>query len=209
MTTKGLVVIFRHGETPYSKKHWLTGRVNVPLTKPTGENQARDLGRKMAGIEFDAALSSPLPRAVNTTELALEASGSNEHLHKPDGTWDIELCDDIIEGDAGDFAGHASSEPMVMNYPHGYDIPLPNGESDKQIVERVHRFIENKIIPRMMRGEKVAVGAHAGVLAVFNVAAGLEPEPTEAIWPNRGKIPTATPVVYEFEDGKIVNRYRL
>lgn len=210
MTTKGKLVLFRHGETPYSVNHWLTGRRDVPLTVPTGEDQARNCGRKLAGIRFDKVYSSPLMRSFNTASFALEYSGSNEHLRLANGKWDIEKRDEIIEGNSGDFSGHASSEPMVMNYPHGFDIPLPNGESDRQIVDRVREFYEKELLPRMERGETVMVAAHAGIVAAFEVVAGIRPNPApQDMWSRRGNIPTATPMVYDYEDGRLMNHYQL
>lgn len=209
MTTTGKLVIFRHGETPYSVNHWLTGWRDVPLT-PRGEDQARECGRKLSGIRFDKVYSSTLCRSFNTAALALEYSGSNEHLRRADGSWEIEQRPEIIEGNAGDFSGHASSEPMIMNYPHGYDIPLPNGESDRQIVERVRKFYETELLPRMERGETVMVGVHAGIVAAFEVVAGIRPNPApQDMWSKRGNIPTATPIVYDYEDGRLMNHYQL
>lgn len=209
MAAKGKLVLFRHGETPYSIHHWLTGWRDVPLT-PHGEDQARECGRKLAGIRFDKVFSSILSRAFNTAALALEHSGCNNHLRRADGSWEIEQRQEIIEGNSGDFSGHASSEPMIMNYPHGFDIPLPNGESDRQIVDRVREFYEKELLPRMERGETVMVAAHAGIVAAFEVVAGTRPSPAPAdMWSKRGNIPTATPMVYEYDGGRLTNHYQL
>jgi 2,3-bisphosphoglycerate-dependent phosphoglycerate mutase len=207
MSTKGKLVLFRHGETWYSRNHWMTGWRDIGLT-PEGEEQARNCGRMLAGIRFDKAFSSTLSRSFNTAAYALEYSGSNEHLRKGN-SWDIEERTEIMEGSSGDFSGRDKTEPEIANYPRGYDIPLPNGESDKQMVERVRKFYEEEILPRMERGETVMVAAHAGIVAAFEIVAGLKPEPTTDIWSKRGNIPTATPVIYEYDDGKLANHYQM
>src|SRR6185295_4149911 len=52
-----------------------------PLS-PLGKDQSRAVGKflKKAGVEFDAAYSSPLVRAVETAELGLEVCASKDPL---------------------------------------------------------------------------------------------------------------------------------
>jgi len=204
---KGTLVLFRHGQTPYNLQHFMTGLHDVPLT-PQGEQQARDAGALIAPFHFDKAYSSTLQRAFNTAALALEASRTNDHLKNPDGSWNIERRPEIVEADSGDFtARNKLTDPEILNYPHKYDIALPNGESDKQMVERTRKFYEEELMPRLQRGETVLVVSHSGIMAAFEIVAGLKPEPVEDIWSNRHGIPNAAPVVYEYEDGKLVKNY--
>lgn len=206
---KGTLVLFRHGQTPYNVQHFMTGLVDVPLTE-TGEEQAREAGRRISGFVFDKAYSSTLQRAFNTAALALENSGSNDHLKKPDGSWDVEKVWAIREGDSGDFTGRNKlTDPEILSYPHKYDIALPNGESDKEMVERTKKFYEDEILPRLERGETVLVSSHSGIMIAFEIAIGTRPVPEEDIWSNRHGVPNATPVVYEYEDGKLVNHYQI
>src|SRR6185295_14168776 len=98
MPTKGKLVLFRHGETWYSRNHWLTGWRDIGLT-PDGEEQARNCGRMLAGIHFDKVFSSDLGRAFNTAALALEYSGSNQHLYNAaKDTWEIDQRFKLREG---------------------------------------------------------------------------------------------------------------
>lgn len=206
---KGTLVLFRHGQTPYNVQHFMTGLVDVPLTE-TGEEQAREAGRRISGFVFDKSYSSTLQRAFNTAALALESSGSNDHLKKPDGSWDVEKVWEIREGDSGDFTGRNKlTDPEILSYPHKYDIALPNGESDKEMVERTKKFYEEEILPRLERGETVLVSSHSGIMIAFEIAIGTRPVPEEDIWSNRHGVPNATPVVYEYEDGKLVNHYQI
>jgi 2,3-bisphosphoglycerate-dependent phosphoglycerate mutase len=204
---KGKLVLLRHGQTEYNKLHYLTGLFDAALTKE-GEEQAREGGRLLSGIVFDKAYSSTLSRAFNTAALVLEASGSNNQLKNADGTWNIEKRPEIVEADAGDFTGRdKTTDPEILAYPHSYDIPLPNGESDKQMVERVRKFYNDVLLPRLARGETVLVASHSGIMIAFEIAAGLIPEPTGDIWSNRSKVPNAVPVVFEYTDGKLTRHY--
>jgi len=207
MPTKGTLVLFRHGQTEYNKLGYLTGLADVALTKE-GEDQARAAGKSLSGFIFDKAYSSTLSRAFNTATLALEASGSNNHLKNADGTWNVEQRREIVEADSGDFTGRNKfTDPEILAYPHSYDIPLPNGESDKQMVERVRKFYNEVLLPRLERGETVMVASHSGIMVAFDIVAGLKPEPTEDIWSNRSKVPNAAPVVFEYTDGKLTKHY--
>lgn len=209
MSKKGKLVLFRHGQTGYNKLHYMTGLHDVALT-PEGEDQAREAGKCLAGLVFDKAYSSTLQRAFNTTALALENSASNDHLKNPDGTWDIERRLEIVEADSGDFtARNKFTDPEILAYPHKYDVALPNGESDRQMVERVQKFYDEELLPRMARGETVVVGSHSGIMVAFEIVAGIKPVPVGDIWSNRSGVPNAAPFVFEYEDGKLTHHYQL
>ncbi len=64
-------------------------------------------------------------------------------------------------------------------------MPLPTGESDEQMVARVRKFYEEELLPRMERGETVMVASHAGIMAAFEIVAGIKPVPAHDIWSHR------------------------
>ena len=99
---KGVLVLFRHGQTEYNKLHYMTGLHDVALTE-AGEQQAQAAGALIRGFVFDLAYSSTLKRAHRTALLALEASGTNNHLKNPDGAWAIEQSAGMVGADSGEF----------------------------------------------------------------------------------------------------------
>ena len=209
MAKKGTLVLFRHGQTPYNILHYMTGLHDVELTEK-GEDQAREAGNLIEGFVFDKAYSSTLKRAFNTASLALDQTTTNDHLKNPDGSWNIEQRKEIVEADSGDFtARNKLTDPEILAYPHKYDIALPGGESDKQMVERVQKFYDEELLPRLERGETVLVVSHSGIMVAFDIVAGIKPVPEGDIWSNRQGIPNAAPVVLEYEDGKLVNHYQM
>lgn len=207
---KGTLVIFRHGQTDYNKNHLMTGQADVPLTA-LGEEQAREAGRLIEGLRFDHAYSSTLSRAFNTAALALSQTSSNPHLKKSDGTWHIVQDADIIEVHAGDFTGrNYKNDPEIVAFRRRYDKPVPGGESQMQVVERVGRFFENEVLPKLARGENVLVVCHAGIVRAFDFVLGTEKVPADGGGnPNKKRIPNATPTVYEYEDGKLKRFFQI
>lgn len=200
---KGTLVLFRHGQTEYNKLGYLTGLDDPPLTDE-GEEQAREAGRRINGIVFDKAFSSTLSRAFNTAALALETSQTQVHLLNADGTWQIEKRKEIAEMDFGRFSGRAHRvDPEILNYKRDYDTPFPGGESERQLVDRVQKFYDDELLPRLLRGENVLVVAHAGIVRVFEVVLGVEQVPPNGLMGVKKRIPNAAPTVYECEDGVV------
>src|SRR5579862_10053515 len=64
-----MVDLARHGETAWSLSGQHTGRTDLPLTEH-GEQNARALGERLSGLNFELVFTSPLQRARRTCELA-------------------------------------------------------------------------------------------------------------------------------------------
>jgi broad specificity phosphatase PhoE len=70
------VILARHGESELSVVGTVNGdpAIACALT-PTGEEQARRLGERLAGVEIDLCVTSEFERAQKTADLALAARG--------------------------------------------------------------------------------------------------------------------------------------
>ncbi|HXO39962.1 MAG TPA: histidine phosphatase family protein, partial [Thermoanaerobaculia bacterium] len=64
-----IICLARHGETAWSLSGQHTGLTDLPLTE-RGEFNAQSLGRRLLGFTFAKVFTSPLKRAVRTSELA-------------------------------------------------------------------------------------------------------------------------------------------
>ena len=122
------IYLARHGETAWSLSGQHTGTTDIPLT-PNGEAQARALGGRIAGIEFDRVLSSPRARAIRTADLAGLAGR-------------IEVAPELAEWDYGAYEGLTSDQiqakdPGWLIYRDG----CPGGESVAAIAARADRFL--------------------------------------------------------------------
>ena len=127
------VVLARHGETEWSASGRHTGRTDIPLTD-RGRDEARRLGRALAGRSFARVLVSPLVRARQTAELA--------------GVGDRAIVDDDLrEWDYGVYEGRTRVE-IAAEEP-GWTVwtrPIRGGESLAQLGARADRVID-RLLP--------------------------------------------------------------
>jgi broad specificity phosphatase PhoE len=139
----------RHGETAWSLSGQHTGRTDIPLTA-RGEDNARRIGRRLAGLAFGRVWTSPLGRARRTAELAGFAAA--------------EVDPDLAEWDYGDYEGRTSAD--VRGERPGWDLfrdGCPRGETAAQVGARVDRVLARV---RAEPGDSL-VFAHGHVLRVL------------------------------------------
>jgi probable phosphoglycerate mutase len=119
--------LVRHGETEWSRDGRHTGTTEVPLT-PHGEEVARGLRERLAGIAFGLVLTSPRERARTTAELA--------------GFPDAHVEEGLAEWDYGDYEGITTAE--IRERVPGWTLwsdPCPHGETAAQVRARMDRVL--------------------------------------------------------------------
>jgi probable phosphoglycerate mutase len=120
--------LIRHGETEWAREGRHTGRTDIPLTE-MGRDQAGFLQPIFEDVTFEAILSSPLQRALETAKLA----GLGHR---------VELLDDLREFDYGDYEGITTAQirqkvPGWTVWSHG----CPNGECAADVRQRADRIV--------------------------------------------------------------------
>jgi probable phosphoglycerate mutase len=63
-----VLYVARHGETDYNVQKRYSGSTDVPLNA-VGEQQAKNIAEKLADIDIDIIISSPLFRALKTAQM--------------------------------------------------------------------------------------------------------------------------------------------
>ena len=135
--------LIRHGETTWSLTHQHTGRTDIPLTEH-GEEEARQLGKRLSGTRFAHVFSSPSRRAQRTC--ALVGLGK-----------DAEIEPDLSEWNYGDYEGGCTAD--IRKGRPDWNIfrdGCPGGEMPGQVSDRADRLIANL---RKLDG-KVALFSH-------------------------------------------------
>jgi alpha-ribazole phosphatase/probable phosphoglycerate mutase len=121
---------------------WLDGELSE-----RGRREAEELGRRRSGDDIAAVYTSDLGRAVETAEIAFGGSGISIHHDRS-----------LRECNYGELNGQPlsrfSGEP-----PRRIDTPYPDGESYRQVVERVRRFLDG--LPMDLNGSRIVVIGHA------------------------------------------------
>jgi probable phosphoglycerate mutase len=122
------VWLVRHGETEWARDLRHTGRTDIALTAK-GRAEARQVGRRLAGVPFDLVLSSPLSRALDTARLA--------------GFGDRARVDaDLVEWDYGRFEGLTTRE--IRRSRPGWSLwrdGAEGGESPTDVGRRADRAL--------------------------------------------------------------------
>jgi probable phosphoglycerate mutase len=150
------IVLVRHGETEWSLSGQHTGRTDIPLTA-VGEDQARAVGRVLAGQHFGLVLTSPRQRARKTAEIAGFGTGAV-------------VDDNLAEWDYGAYEGLTSAQIAEQTgRPWNlWDDGVPSdedgrGETAHDVRVRVRAVIERaKAV--LNRGEDVLVFSHGHLL---------------------------------------------
>lgn len=146
------VWVLRHGRTAWSEVRRHTGRTDVPLTAD-GEEQARALSGRLASVEFDVVLASPLDRAFRTAQLA--------------GVAPIQLEPLAVEWDYGEYEG-LTREQIQAKVPgwNAWTHPkMPGGESLDDLAVRARTVIDRLRREAPRRALVVAHGHFLRVLA--------------------------------------------
>lgn len=126
------ILLARHGETAWNAEGRYQGQTDVPLS-PLGVTQARALGRRLARVRLERAVTSPLARAEQTACLALGESrasmlrldpGLMEIAH---GQWEGLSADEIRARDRQRWLAWREAPETVR---------MPGGESLQQVFER-------------------------------------------------------------------------
>ena len=150
------LVLLRHGQSQWNLENRFTGWKDVPLTQK-GIDEANNAGLLLQKnkINIDKVFSSVLERANKTAEIALNASGI-ENLFEI-GILVYEKDQRLNERDYGDLVGLNKTETadkfgkeQVQIWRRSYETPPPNGESLKDVVNRVSPYFTKIIKPYIL-----------------------------------------------------------
>jgi len=147
--------IFRHGQTTDNLSHTFSGKRDVDLTQD-GEREAKRIGEELKGIIPTIAYHSGQLRSIRTLDLVLGDKKEN-----------LKIIQDkrIEERDYGDLTGKNKDE-IAEKFPdkfpiwhRSYDIPPPNGESIKDVSQKVYSFLEEEL-PKWKNDDIIFISAH-------------------------------------------------
>ena len=201
------LILLRHGQSQWNLENRFTGWKNVPLTEK-GEAEAKKAGEliRKHNISIDRVFSSVLERANRTAEIAIKKAELNNLL---ENNKIIMTCSEKLnERDYGDLVGLNKQETadkfgkdQVHIWRRSYDTPPPNGESLKDVVERVSPYFKENIKPLINKGENILIAAHGNSLRAMMIELGMyKPEEISNI-----ELPTGSPLCINLDQVRLVD----
>ena len=205
------LILLRHGQSQWNLENKFTGWKNVPLTEK-GEMEAKKAGEliKKNNIHIDFIFSSVLERANKTAEIAIKEANLQNLINN--NTLIMTKHRDLNERDYGDLVGLNKEETankfgkeQVHIWRRSYDTPPPNGESLKDVVERVSPYFKKNIKPLLDQNNNILIVAHGNSLRAMMIELGMyKPEEISSI-----ELPTGSPLCINLEESQLVDFFYL
>jgi len=123
-------IIFEYHSTSVDNEAGVASGWRDPPLSPAGRERAKELGERRQVEQIDAVFCSDLRRAVETAEIAF----GDAFPIRPDSR--------LREYDYGTMTG-SPPESIHAERPHRVDTPFPEGESLRDVVERVRDFLDD------------------------------------------------------------------
>lgn len=175
------VYMIRHGQTYFNKYRRMQGWCDSPLTA-VGEQDARNAGKMLNGIDFDAVYASDMTRAMRTAELILPASGNTDLPVQPMAAF-REAFYGYFEGDDTSqtwfMVGAPHQAPSLSAIIEQYGIekakdfckeadPFHRAENNAEFWQRVNGGLDT-LRAHHHDGDKVLVVSHGNT--IYSIAA--------------------------------------
>lgn len=194
------LVLVRHGLSEYNKLGLWAGWIDVELADE-GRKEAELTAHKLLDIRFDNAFTSSLKRAKETLKLMLPVL---QQEYTP-----ITEAKELNERNYGSFAGknkwqvkESLGDEEFMKLRRSWDYPIPDGESLKQVYERVIPYYQKHIEPLLKEGQNILLVSSGNALRAL--VKYLEDVPSSEI--TKLEIGTGEAYVYQIDpDGHILN----
>jgi 2,3-bisphosphoglycerate-dependent phosphoglycerate mutase len=148
------LVLVRHGLSEYNKKGLWTGWDNPPLTDE-GIQEAKKTGEKLSDVTFDIGYTNVLKLCIDTLTFIKQALIQNFPINQNKA---------LNERNYGDFTAKNKwqvkeklGDEEFQKLRRGWDYPILNGESLKQVFDREIPYYKEEIEPKLRSGKNVLI----------------------------------------------------
>ncbi len=156
------LLLVRHGESVWNEKGLWTGLTDIGLSKE-GIQEAKHAGRAILNIPLSVGFTSSLKRAQETlNEIKIVCQCPLLPIHASSA---------LNERDYGVYTGKNKweiekeiGEEAFEKLRRGWDTPIPQGETLKDVYERVVPYYTKEILPHLKEGKNVIISAHGNSL---------------------------------------------
>jgi 2,3-bisphosphoglycerate-dependent phosphoglycerate mutase len=154
----GQLILLRHTESRYNAKGKWCGTFDSSLSAK-GKADARKFGVLLSDQTFDHIYVSQMKRSKQTFAEVLKTYGPTKA--------DIRVTGAIDERDYGDYTGQNKwkmqkilGKKQFDAVRRGWDVPVPNGETLKDVYERMVPWYREVVLPKLRDGKTVFIVAH-------------------------------------------------
>lgn len=194
------LLLVRHGESEWNALGKWTGWTDVSLSEK-GREEARKAADAIKDIPITVLYSSPLARARQTLDEIVHVLG----VQLP-----VRTSEALKEKNYGDYTGKNKWEVKkevgdeeFLKIRRSWDYRTPNGESLKDVYDRVVPFYKSDILPLLEKGEDVLITSHGNTMRAL--VKYLDSIPDDQI--SSLEIGTGEVYVYDIDsEGKVVHK---
>jgi 2,3-bisphosphoglycerate-dependent phosphoglycerate mutase len=195
------LALVRHGQSEWNALGLWTGLRDIELND-IGIEEARQAAESLRGITFDVAYTSALVRAQQTLDKILDTLGQKGIPTTANAAINERDYGDLTAKNKWDVQKEYGDE-QFLKWRRSWDYPVPNGETLKDVHDRVAPYYDSVILPQLKDGKNVIVAAHGNSLRAL--VKHLENIPETEI-PSL-EIGTGEVYLYTVDsDGKITNK---
>ncbi len=194
------LVLVRHGESEWNAEGIWTGWTDIALSDK-GRQEAKDAGKQIKDIKFDIAYTSHLSRAKETLSIIEQVLGVSLPTIKNSA---------LNERDYGIYTGKNKwevekeiGEENFKKLRRGWNYPVVNGETLKDVYSRVVPYYKQEILPKLKGGKNVLISAHGNSLrTLVKFLDNLSDSDVENL-----EIATGESLVYQINsEGKVISK---
>src|SRR5215203_1032893 len=156
------LALVRHGQSEWNALGLWTGLRDIGLND-IGIEEARQAAESLRGITFDVAYTSALKRAHQTLEKILDTLGQKGIPTTANAAINERDYGDLTAKNKWDVQKEYGDE-QFMKWRRSWDYPVPNGETLKDVHDRVAPYYDATILPELKARKNVIVAAHGNSL---------------------------------------------
>jgi 2,3-bisphosphoglycerate-dependent phosphoglycerate mutase len=197
------LILVRHGISTWNKLGLWTGWKDPELAEE-GVEEAKKVGNTLLeyGVKIEAIYTADLKRTMETTEIIKDVLSLNNIA--------TVINPALRERNYGDLAGKNKWEvqkkfgdEQFQKWRRGYNEPIPNGESLKDVFERVVPYYKSKISSDLKSGKNTLIVASGNSLrALVKYLENISDENISKLEIGTGEI-----ILYELSaDLRIINK---
>lgn len=156
------LILIRHGKSEWNKLGLWTGWTNVGLIDE-GLEEARRAGEAIKDIQLDTVHVSTLKRTHETWREIERVIGGKNMLPK--------VADELKERSYGIHTGKNKwdvkkelGEEHFQHLRRGWNVPIPEGETMKDVHDRAVPYYRDHILPELKAGKNVLIVGHGNTL---------------------------------------------